>query len=125
MFQARKSKINKILKTVLQNFERMTNRDTKEKILARTTQSRLGNMTDKNFKEMVSANGPNNSSIHSEHIANTAHVFGPNVAGLEGKLCAGRQQGFTTTFPGVIYGSMIWDPPLSKRAQLVPFLEIA
>ena len=50
ILEAGRAKLNKILSTVQENFKGLTKRDIKEAILARTTQSRVGNMSDQKFK---------------------------------------------------------------------------
>ena len=74
-----------MLKTVRSNFERWTNREVNEAQLARTLQSRVGNMTDEKLKQMVSMNGLRNFPVRPEHVTNATCIFGPNVAALEGK----------------------------------------
>ena len=60
-------------------------REVEEAKLARTLQSRFGNMCDAKLKQMVSVNGLKNAPIRPEHVTNATRIFGPNTAGLEGK----------------------------------------
>ena len=85
LLQAGKIKFDKVLKTVRRNFEGWTKRDVNEAHLARTLQSRVGNMTEEKLKQMVSVNGLRNSPVRPEHVTNVTCIFGPNVAALEGK----------------------------------------
>ena len=85
LLQAGKVKVGKMLKTVRRNFEGWTKRDISEAHLARTLQSRVGNMPDEKLKQMVSVNGLRNSPVRPEHVSNATRIFGPNVAALEGK----------------------------------------
>ena len=75
----------KVLKTVHRNVEGWTKREVKEAKLARTLQSRVGNMCDAKLKQMVSVNGLKNAPIRPEHVTNATRIFGPNTAALEGK----------------------------------------
>ena len=50
LFQAGKKKANQMLKTVRRNFKGMTKQEMKEASLAKTLQSRVGNMIDTKFK---------------------------------------------------------------------------
>ena len=50
LLQAGKMKMNHMLKTVRRNFEGWTKRDVNEAQLARTLQSRVGNMTNEKLK---------------------------------------------------------------------------
>ena len=85
LFQSGKQKMGKMLKTVRRNFEGWTKRDIKEATLARTLQSRVGNMSNTRLRHMVSVNGLRNSPVRPEHVTNASRIFGPNVAALEGK----------------------------------------
>ena len=85
LFQSGKQKMGKMLKTVRRNFEGWTKRDIKEATLARTLQSRVGNMSNTRLRHMVSVNGLRNSPVRTEHVTNASRIFGPNVAALEGK----------------------------------------
>ena len=85
MLEAGRAKLNKILSTVLVKFEGLTKRGIKEAILATTTQSRVGNMSNQKFKQMVTVNGLKNSPVRPEHIINASNFLGPSVTGLEGK----------------------------------------
>ena len=53
--------------------------------MARTVQSRVGNMCDAKLKQMASMNGLKNAPICNEHVTNVTGIFGPNTAALEGK----------------------------------------
>ena len=57
LFRSGKEKMSTMLKTVRRNFEGWTKRDIKEASLARTLQSRVGNMSDAKLRQMVSVNG--------------------------------------------------------------------
>ena len=78
-------KTGKIVKTVLRIFEGWTKREVKEAKLARTVQSRVGNMCDAKLKQMASMNGLKNAPICPEHVTNATCIFGPDTAVLEGK----------------------------------------
>ena len=65
----------RVLKTVRRNFEGWTKREVKEAKLARTLQSRVGNMCDAKLKQMVSVNGLKNAPIRPEHATNATRVF--------------------------------------------------
>ena len=78
----------RVLKTVRRNFEGWAKREVKEAKLARTLQSRVGNMCNVKLKQMASVNGLKNAPIcpeHPEHVTNATHIFGPNTAALKGK----------------------------------------
>ena len=53
--------------------------------MARTVQSRAGNMSNAKLKQMVSANGLRNSPVHPEHVTNASRIFGSDGAALEVK----------------------------------------
>ena len=67
------------------NFEGWTKQEVKETKLARTLQSRVGNMCDTKLKHMVSVNGLKDASICPEHVTNATCIFGPIIAALKGK----------------------------------------
>ena len=79
------TKMDKMIKTVRRNFEGWTKREIGEAKLARTLQSRVGNMCDAKLKQMVSVNGLKNTPVRPEHVTNATRIFGPNTAALEGK----------------------------------------
>ena len=82
MFQAGKQNYT-MIKDVRQNFERMTKREAKEPLVARTVQSRIKNTISAKCKQTVSVNDLKNLLIHPEDISNTTPNFGPNVAGRQ------------------------------------------
>ena len=75
----------RVLKAVRRKFEGWMKREVEEAKLARTLQSRFGNMCDAKLKQMVSVNGLKNAPICPEHVTNATQIFGPNTTALVGK----------------------------------------
>lgn len=74
-----------MLKTVRANMKGLTIREVKKYVLARKAQARVGTPTEADFIEMVSKGTLTNCSVTLVDIANTRHVFGPDLPGIKSK----------------------------------------
>ena len=72
-----------MLKTVRANMKGLTIREVKKYVLARKAQARVGTPTEADFIEMVSKGTLTNCSVTLVDIANTRHVFGPDLPGIK------------------------------------------
>ena len=74
-----------MLQTVRKNMEGLTKCEVKKSVLARKAQARVGTPTEADFIEMVSKGTHTNCSVTLVDIANTRHVFGPDLPGIKSK----------------------------------------
>ena len=63
----------------------LTARELKKIVLARKVQARVENPTDSNFIDMVSKGTLENCPVTPDDIANTSHMFGPDIPGEKSK----------------------------------------
>ena len=61
----------------------LTIREVKKYVLARKAQARVGTPMEADFIEMVSKGTLTNCSVTLVDIANTRHVFGPDLPGIK------------------------------------------
>jgi hypothetical protein len=70
---------------VRENYEGYTKREVLRAKEARRAQAMIGNLSEEDFKAMVSSNMIKNCSITPSDIANAKEIFGPALASVQGK----------------------------------------
>ena len=74
-----------MLQTLCDNVDGLKTRKLKKAVLARKAQARVGTPTDANFIDIASKGTLTNFPIDPFDIANTRHMFGPDIPGVKGK----------------------------------------
>ena len=73
-----------MLQTVCEKFGLFKECSVNRAIASRDMQARVAHRTDEKFKQMVSGNSLDNSSIVANDVTNYRAIFGPNRPGLRG-----------------------------------------
>ena len=71
--------------TIRQRYKGYTKRKVQDAIAARKAQAMIGHPTNAQFQEMVRNKTIKNCPIKPKHITNAHSIFGPSIAGVQGK----------------------------------------
>jgi hypothetical protein len=82
-----------MVQTVRKCYEGFTQRKVHDAIFARKAQAMTGHPSDAQFQAMISNNSIKKCPIRPKHISNAHCIFGPSIAGVQGKTvrCPAKQ----------------------------------
>jgi hypothetical protein len=74
-----------MLQTICKCYKGFTQRKVRDAIFARKAQAMTGHPSDAQFQTMISNNSIKNCPIRPKHTSNAHSIFGPSIAGVQGK----------------------------------------
>ncbi len=74
-----------MVQTICKHYEGFTQCKVRNAIIACKAQAMTGHPSDAQFQAMISSNSIKNCPIRPKHISNARSIFGPSIAGVQGK----------------------------------------